>query len=75
MARFENGSQLSRAKVAVVLQKHEGDHQGRSFAVLQRCLDGHSEQFRDERCLAQTVSSVHPLHLSFPDYVHHLISL
>ena len=60
---------------AVVLQKHEEDHQERSFAVLQLRLDGHSEQFCDERCLAQAVSSVHPLHLSFSDHIHRLISL
>lgn len=60
---------------AAVLQKHEEDHQERSPAVLLLRLDGHSEQFCDERSLVQAVSSVHSLHLSFPDHVHHLISL
>ena len=40
-----------------VLQKAEEEHKERSFAVLLLCLDGHSEQFCDKRCLAQAVCS------------------
>ena len=59
----------------VVLQKHKEDHLEPCYAVFQLRLDGHSEEFCDKCSLTQAVTSVHSLHLSFPDHVHCLISL
>jgi hypothetical protein len=58
-----------------VLQKHEEEHKGQSFVVLLLCLDGHSEQFCNERRLPHAVSFVYSLHLSFSQRVQYLISL
>lgn len=63
------------ACVKAVLQKHREGRQEHSFAVLLLRLDSNFEQFCNERCLAPTVSFVHPLYLSFPYHVHDLISL
>src|SRR5262245_37409568 len=59
----------------VLLQKHEEGHKGWGFTVLLLCLDGHSEQFRDEHRLSGAVSFVDSSHLSFPDHMHDLIAL
>ncbi len=58
-----------------MLQKHKEEPNEWSFAISLLHLDGYSEQFCDERCLTQAVSSVHPLHLSFPEHLHRLLSL
>jgi hypothetical protein len=40
-----------------VLQKHEKEDQEQNVAVIRLRLDGSFEQFGDEHCLAQTLSS------------------
>ena len=63
------------ASNAVVLQKHEEDHEERRSSVLQLRLDGHSEPFCDKRRLSQAISFAHSLHLSFSHHVYYFISL
>src|ERR1700730_5434913 len=62
-------SACSRAWVAGCVAKTKGEHKDQSFAIFLLCLDGHSEEFCDEPCLPQTISSIYPLHLSFPKHV------
>jgi hypothetical protein len=57
-----------------VLQKLSGEHEGRDPPFL-LSLGRHSKQAGDERCLTWAVSFVPPSHLSFPNHVHHLVSL
>jgi len=66
---------ISRVEIekAVVLQKLSEEHTGGDSPFLLR-LGGHSKQVGDEGDLPGDVSLVHPLHLSFPNHVHGLIS-
>ena len=57
----------------VVLQKLSEEHTGGDSPFLLR-LGGHSKQVGDEGDLPGDVSLVHPLHLSFANHVHGLIS-
>ena len=57
-----------------LVQKLAEEHDGREASTFLFNLGSHFKQAGDEGCLTWPVSFVHPLHLSFPNHVHGLIS-